>query len=125
MRSLRSLALALTALTPLACGGAEVTSGNVFVTESALGTFEGATENTGRLVLVSGTIDPSDPGCTVDGVRAEACTFTTSSSIDYDGPLNLCELDVHGGSTYVWQCDLDAHPNISAAELEELPQHCP
>lgn len=118
MRCFSCLAIAVAALTSIACGGPTIDAGNVYVSEAAL---EGVDANASRLVTVA--VDVEDHGCTVDGLRFERCTLTRTSTIDVsDRPLKLCELEVDTGASYTWECDARA---ADAVNVKELPWHCP
>lgn len=125
MRRLSCLAVVLAAMTSGACGGPAPDAGNAFVSEGALGIVEGVAGDDGTVRLVAVTIDVDDPGCSVDGLRYDRCTFTQTATADYNGPLNLCELAVSDGATYVWECEISDTSDSHIDHLEELPVHCP
>ncbi len=125
MRRLCSLVAVLVALTPLACGAPVADSGNVFVTEQAVETVAGAGDVVRVVGITPVSIDSTDPGCSVDGQRFEQCFFTTTSSVGYEGPINLCELSVNGGESHVWECSIGKGGESVIERLDELPAHCP
>lgn len=125
MRRLSCVAVVLAAMSLGACGSPAPEAGNSYVTESALGIVEGVVDGDGTVRLVAVTIDVNDPGCSVDGLRYDRCTFTQTATADYDGPLNLCELAVSDETTYVWECEISDTSDSHIDHLEELPVHCP
>lgn len=125
MRRLCSLVAVLVALAPLACGAPVSDTGNVFVTEQAVETVGGAGEVVKVVGIVPVSIDESDPGCSVDGQRFAQCYFSTTSSVGYNGPINLCELSVNDGESHVWECSIGKGGESVIERLDELPQHCP
>ncbi len=125
MRRLSCLAVLLAAIASGACGGPGPEAGNAYVSQGALGVVDGAADGDGPLHLVAVAVDIDDPGCSVDGLRFDRCTFTQTAATDYDGPVNLCELEVSDGPDYVWECGTTGTSNSHIDHLEELPAHCP
>lgn len=122
MRILTCLAVAVAALTSIACGPAPE-GGNVYVTESALegADLDNANANT-PVRLVPVVIDADDIGCTIDGVRFGRCTLTPTAG--YDGPQDLCDLQTDGGGAYTSACDTNVDDK-AVERLREMPWHCP
>ncbi|MBI1949617.1 MAG: hypothetical protein HYS27_28280 [Deltaproteobacteria bacterium] len=125
MRRLTCLAAVLVVSLPLACGGPAPEGGNAFVTESALGIISDDAAEAGTVRLVAVGVDIGDAGCSVDGLRYNACTFTQTATADYNGPLNLCELQTDKGPTYVWECEATDNSSSRVDQLDEAPVHCP
>lgn len=121
MRRLSLLVVAALTLVAAACGSPVSDSGNAWVTESALDSGHGPSVVT----LTPVTVDSSDRGCSVDGVRHSVCVFTQTSTVDYDGPLNLCELQLSDGTTHVWECEIAEAANARIEQAQEFPNHCP
>ena len=128
MRSLSCLALAVAALTSIACGGPAPSSGNAYVSEAALGGVggpggEAVADQPTRLVAVA--VDGTDFGCTVDSVRYSSCTLTRTSVVDVAGlSVDLCGLDVGNRDGFDWQCGID-DDLAEFLEVEAFPWHCP
>lgn len=125
MRRLSCLAVILAAIATGACGGPAPDAGNAYVSEGSLGVVQGVANGDGPIRLVAVTVDIDDPGCSVDGLRYNRCTFTQTAEADYDGPVNLCELEVSDGPSYVWECAASDASDSHIGHLEELPVHCP
>lgn len=125
MRRLCSLVAVVVALAPLACGAPVSDTGNVFVTEQAVETVAGAGDTVRVTGIVPINIDESDPGCTVDGQRFAQCYFTTTTTVGFNGPMNLCELAVGEGEAHVWECTVGKGGETVIERFDELPAHCP
>jgi hypothetical protein len=123
MRSLSFLAITIAALTSIACGGPAMDAGNVYVSEALEG-IDGVADTAGPVRLVTVAVDVNDPGCTVDGVRFGRCTITRTATVDYNGPVNLCELETDS-STYAWECDVSDDDTATVERQQEMPWHCP
>lgn len=125
MRSLSCLALSIAALTSIACGGPAPEGGNAYVSEGALGTVDGVDNASAPFRLVTVAVDVKDQGCTVDDVRFGRCTLTRTPTQDVLGQsLDLCELQVENGGTYIWECDVGAEA-VAGMDRQEFPWHCP
>jgi hypothetical protein len=123
MRSLSLLAVVVAALSSFACGSAAPEAGSP-TEEAALQMveIEAVANGDGDFRTVPVTVEPSTGTCTVDGVRFGRCTLTRTATSDIVGQtLSVCELEVDGGATFLWQCD----KNAEMERLEELPWHCP
>lgn len=125
MRRLSCLALVLAAMTALACGAPAPTAGNAYVTEGALGVIAGSADEAGVVRLIVVGVEVEDQGCSVDGLRYDRCTFTNTATVDYQGPLNLCELETDKGPTYVWECEVNGNSDSHIDQFDEAPVHCP
>lgn len=117
MRTLSALAVAVVALTSVACGSAAPEAGNAYETQGLDG-IDGLTRV---------AVDEADSGCSVDGVRFGRCTLTRTSATDVRGQsLAICDLEVDGGGTYSWQCDDSSQEFVSAVERYDARYaHCP
>lgn len=125
MRSFSLVTVTVLALTSSACGSPVEESGNAYVTEGALESVGVIADGASAPSVVPVRIDVGDLGCTVDGLRYNHCTLTPTTNVDYDGPLNLCELHVSSGETFVSECDLEVSSEEHVGRFEELPAHCP
>ena len=125
MRFLPFLAVLVAALASSACGAPVSDTGNAWVTESALASVGTVADGATTVRLVSVSVDVDDPGCSIDGIRFSGCTFTNSATEDFDGPLNLCDLQVGSDTNYVWECEVGEGTESRIGRIEELPAHCP
>jgi hypothetical protein len=124
MRTLSVLALAVAAFS-IACGTQSSTAevaqagpGNSFETKQALINVEGVGND--AFIVAPISIDISDSGCSVDGIRFSACSIAREAS-DIPGPADLCELETGMETAYFVECGIEDLQEIAP----EIPAHCP